>query len=179
MRVDLRDLSNSDSGKTSLARTQNTEPSHYILISKSRKRICEIKEDDKNFEKVQMLLETYAIPTLDIAALLTDGDDVFRYLPALPFLTKCSCLFELHAQTTLEQFRGSVSLDTIKKSKKTATDPWMASHSRRDFQLIFRGKIIFSRASFDPCHFMVCVYSFLSVYLSASGTLVALRETRQ
>ena len=107
MRVDLRDLSNSDSGKTSLARTQNTEPSHYILISKSRKRICEIKEDDKNFEKVQMLLETYAIPTLDIAALLTDGDDVFRYLPALPFLTKCSCLFELHAQTTLEQFRGS------------------------------------------------------------------------
>ena len=83
MRVDLRDLSNSDSGKTSLARTQNTEPSHYILISKSRKRICEIKEDDKNFEKVQMLLETYAIPTLDIAALLTDGDDVFRYLPAL------------------------------------------------------------------------------------------------
>lgn len=118
MRVDLRDLSNSDSGKTSLARTQNTEPSHYILISKSRKRICEIKEDDKNFEKVQMLLATYAIPTLDIAALLTDGDDVFRYLPALPFLTKCSCLFELHAQTTLEQFRGSVSLDTIKKVRK-------------------------------------------------------------
>ena len=51
MRVDLRDLSNSDSGKTSLARTQNTEPSHYILISKSRKRICEIKEDDKTLKK--------------------------------------------------------------------------------------------------------------------------------
>ena len=62
---------------------------------------------------------------------------------------------------------------------KTATDPWMASHSLRDFQLIFRGKIIFSRTSFDPCHFMVCVYPFLSVYLSASGTLVALRETGQ
>lgn len=65
-----------------------------------------------------MLLETYAIPILDITALLTAGDDVFRYLPALPFLTKCSCLFELHAQTTLEQFRESVSLDTIKKVRK-------------------------------------------------------------
>ena len=118
MRVDLRDLSNSDSGKTSLARTQKTEPSHYILISKSRKRICEIKEDDKDFEKVRILLETYAIPILDITALLTAGDDVFRYLPALPFLTKCSCLFELHAQTTLEQFRESVSLNTIKKVRK-------------------------------------------------------------
>ena len=118
MRVDLRDLSNSDSGSTSSQRAQNAEPSCYILISKSKKRICEIKEKDPQFEKVQMLLETYTIPTLDLKSLLTLGGDVSQYLPALPFLTKSSCLFELHAQKTLEQFRKSISLDTIQKARK-------------------------------------------------------------
>ena len=179
MRVDLRDLSNSDSGSTSSQRTQNAEPSCYILISKSKKRICEIKENDPQFEKVQMLLETYTIPTLDLKSLLTLGGDVSQYLSALPFLTKSSCLFELHAQKTLEQFQESISLDTIQKARKRLRIFGSDLYSRRDFQLIFGWKIIFSCAGFDPCHFMARVYPFLSVYLPAPGTFVTFRDTRQ
>lgn len=118
MRINLRDLATSDSGNASQSLTQQATPDSYLLISKRCKRICEIQENHPDFEHVRLLLDTCKIPTLDLATLLTAGDEVSRYLPALPFLTKWNCIFELHSQKTLECYQKNVSLDTIQKIRK-------------------------------------------------------------